>query len=806
MSKDDVKISVCFVKLVAKKLKMLIEDQEMSFKFHPWQMTSLLSKIRENIHNELPERAIHHLWDTGVANEILNVSNQNIESDKVQKVKHYLCSYLDIHIYQKKAWPEVETNEKLQGKNYNYIIEGSKSSRIRVLEIKRLVDAIAQQLVILSAEKNGINNLKRYCWKISGESRKRNTHQMLAHCPYPSCLFHTVKDQSKIGKKENQKSKKKRPAIRQKIKKAPTKTVQRKPFAMQRKVNLPKVPPSVRAPTYQTVNKYKIPTSVKPITNKSLSKRMLEKGTQTISKDLQRLPHSSSSRATGDSISESLEKENLNSDEEFCCKSDTLNDASMLTEEIASEYVVSRPEISIKKTEEISTSETGSKRTETVTRKLSNVASSNSKAANSRVNNCEIKQNISVEVSSKASQQCQSVTQNTNVSKRFLNAKSHASSSCHIIESNKMEELSIGQSIIAKKTEEICQILKVASTKRKGSSSLQSVISNAKTETSQVQSLRAASKRRSFSSETRNSSRSDNVVKSSNSELPHANSSTLVEEETKQKADTPPEEKRLLYSRKDRNTEKVLSSVTHSDSDEDGDLNNLKEQHISSTDNETTYIPKASISSESSSEAEGNSESLSSFKENDGISPEYSSHWTVESSSCEVSDSEIDESFREKFIALKKSLLEEDDGIVASCEDEVSNSMKCYNQQTPKRNSIEIISESNRALFDSLDHGDLETFEELANETENLFEIVDEDGWNVLHVAASKGLDQFIEVLLSLGIPIESMTKDGLTALWLAIMNNHLKCCQVLLKHGANLPANQYGKMNYDDFKNPIST
>ncbi|XP_035226007.1 uncharacterized protein LOC118198442 isoform X2 [Stegodyphus dumicola] len=85
--------------------KMFIEDQEMSFKFHPWQMTSLLSKIRENIHNELPERAIHHLWDTGVANEILNVSNQNTESDKVQKVKHYLCSYLDIHIYQV-SYPE----------------------------------------------------------------------------------------------------------------------------------------------------------------------------------------------------------------------------------------------------------------------------------------------------------------------------------------------------------------------------------------------------------------------------------------------------------------------------------------------------------------------------------------------------------------------------------------------------------------------------------------------------------------------------------------------------------------------------
>ncbi|XP_035224671.1 uncharacterized protein LOC118196989 [Stegodyphus dumicola] len=629
---------------------------------------------------------------------------------------------------------------------------------------------------------------------------------MLAHCPYPSCLFHGVKEQSKISKKENQKSKKKRPAIRQKTKKAPTKTVQKKPFIMQKNVNLPKVPSSARTPTYQTVNKYKIPTAVKPITNKSFSKRMLEKGTQTISKDLQRLSHSNSSRATGDSISESFEKENLNSDGEFCCKSDTLNDASMLTEEIASEYVVSRPDISIKKTEEISSSETGSKSTETVTRKLSNAVSSKSKVANSLANNCEVKQNISMEVSSKASQQFQTVTQNTNVSKSYLNAKSHASSSNHVIESNKLEDLSIGQSIIAKKTEEICQILKVASTKRKGSSSLQSIISNAKTETSQLQSLGAASKRKSFSSEARNSSKSDNVVKSSNSELSHANSSTLAEEETKQKADAPPEEKRLLYSRKDRNTEKVLSSVPHSDSEEGGDLKYLKEQHISSTENETTYIPMASVSSESSSEVEDNSECSSSFKENDGISPEYSSHWTVESSSCEVSDSEFDKSFKEKFIALKKSLLEEDDGIVASCEDEVSNSKECYTQQTLKRNSIEIISQSNRALFDSLDHGDLETFEELANETENLFEIVDEDGWNMLHLAASKGLDQFIEVLLSLGIPIESMTKDGLTALWLAIMNNHLKCCQVLLKHGANIPANEYGKMNYDDFKNPIST
>ncbi|GFS67885.1 hypothetical protein NPIL_220341, partial [Nephila pilipes] len=49
-----------------------------------------------------------------------------------------------------------------------------------------------------------------------------------------------------------------------------------------------------------------------------------------------------------------------------------------------------------------------------------------------------------------------------------------------------------------------------------------------------------------------------------------------------------------------------------------------------------------------------------------------------------------------------------------------------------------------------------------------LSRIVDENGWNLLHLAAFKGFNDFIEELLNLGISIESTTKVGYTALHLA--------------------------------------
>ncbi|GFQ80566.1 ankyrin repeat domain-containing protein 35 [Trichonephila clavata] len=98
MENHGIKVSNYIIQLVAEKLKRFIEDNEATFKFHPWQMSSTLEKLQKILQTELPERAIHHLWDTGTVREILNFSKNNGNPLKAQKLAQYLYAYLGLHI------------------------------------------------------------------------------------------------------------------------------------------------------------------------------------------------------------------------------------------------------------------------------------------------------------------------------------------------------------------------------------------------------------------------------------------------------------------------------------------------------------------------------------------------------------------------------------------------------------------------------------------------------------------------------------------------------------------------------------
>ncbi|GIY84753.1 ANK_REP_REGION domain-containing protein [Caerostris darwini] len=93
--------------------------------------------------------------------------------------------------------------------------------------------------------------------------------------------------------------------------------------------------------------------------------------------------------------------------------------------------------------------------------------------------------------------------------------------------------------------------------------------------------------------------------------------------------------------------------------------------------------------------------------------------------------------------------------------------------------------------------GNLEEFHDAINENESILQNVDENGWNLLHFSASRGINTFVEELLNLGIGIDETTNDGYTALHLAILNNHLETCKLLLLNG--------GRYSSNDFKTEIS-
>ena len=60
------------------------------------------------------------------------------------------------------------------------------------------------------------------------------------------------------------------------------------------------------------------------------------------------------------------------------------------------------------------------------------------------------------------------------------------------------------------------------------------------------------------------------------------------------------------------------------------------------------------------------------------------------------------------------------------------------------------------------------------------------DGWNVLHYASQGGSPEFIELMLNYVPSIDSVTKEGVTPLMIAVVNDKLQAVKCLLKQGAD--------------------
>lgn len=162
---------------------------------------------------------------------------------------------------------------------------------------------------------------------------------------------------------------------------------------------------------------------------------------------------------------------------------------------------------------------------------------------------------------------------------------------------------------------------------------------------------------------------------------------------------------------KERESNEILETLSNTD------YSRIEREHsfesALASDNETSYCPKSSTEAVTDEESE-----RSSIKENDNISLEYSSHWTAEYSSTEASEEE-DEDFKERFRQYKKLLLEDDEGIAASCEDDISFVAERHMKEVPvmsgeDRYSVKMEARENSPSYDEETSYlmETETFEE----------------------------------------------------------------------------------------------
>lgn len=72
-------------------------------------------------------------------------------------------------------------------------------------------------------------------------------------------------------------------------------------------------------------------------------------------------------------------------------------------------------------------------------------------------------------------------------------------------------------------------------------------------------------------------------------------------------------------------------------------------------------------------------------------------------------------------------------------------------------------------------------------------------GWTPLHYAAFAGHAHLVSKFLALGIPINSVTDNGLTALMLASMNGHIDVVRILLMHKADMEVRDTNNLSAAD-------
>ncbi|GFT02989.1 ANK_REP_REGION domain-containing protein [Nephila pilipes] len=785
--------------------KRFIEDNEAAFKFHPWQMSSTQDKLQKILHTELPERAIHHLWDTGTVREILNFSKNNGNPVKVQKLAQYLYAYLGLHICthdskRKTTSPRKQLLTRSQSHpKYTLTTDNllKNSAETKTFEIKKLIETVAQELAFLSSITEENNLSVQYSLKIARYHMGSVKKQKLACCSYPSCLFN-IRQKLWLNKQVNRKTiKKVAPPTRtltfnrsnnNLLKQRQNKQLSRTHF--QQRVNAANNQKNV------TLVQRMQPNRVKP-------KRFTETATQTVPWAPESAPYSSSYQNSVRDISDDGEEDITESEEELYCKSDTLNDASMITEEIASDFVIGQSKIN-QNENEFSKSRKSLTVKETSNRSHTNQSSylgSNLKTeveARSSVNDSlTLKTRKSISNKRELSVNQSSEKENANVSankstrsksKTLYNISRKLSDNIYLKRSDAIaNSISRSQSLTPMKSNLIAVALKsLSSNKSSSKKSDQNVIPSLKRNSISIKdnsnSLKSTSQKEPAVDPSE--VQADNTLDHQEKAL--ENQEVESEEQQNEKLSEPEAEKPSEFQNETENNMNSLESSNGAIGEENGKIGenevpNECPRVLSSSDNETTYLPVHS-SSASGGPQEENSEASSSIKENDNTSPEYSSHWTEEYSSTEVSEAEIDESFQEKFLTYKEALLDEDDGIVASSEDETPSSDE--HQVTEILCDAE---ETQKTLAEIIYEGNIEEFREQVKMEENITEIVDENGWNLLHLAAFKGFNDFIEELLNLGISIESTTKVGYTALHLAASNNHMECVRMLLRNGASL-------------------
>lgn len=443
----------------------------------------------------------------------------------------------------------------------------------------------------------------------------------------------------------------------------------------------------------------------------SKPKRMTEKTTQTNSWSLKTPLKESTDGGTAIDMSNS--EESMESEDEFYCKSDTLNDASMITEEIASEFIIVPKGVSEKKSEKISDPIRSSKssnrcrlkndqisNTEQVTKaSRSERLMSKHSAINEKSSVIDLKSltrtliltsklkddshSIPIQISkatcsehmkSEIAEKEESHMMDRNAFKRGSLTRCKTTITEDMIEIDQ-EQLTVKEDTLQELKEDETNVLRPEEDEQQSQEEKISELNHeAEAENIQVEILET---------------KEDDVVND------HDNG----ENKTGQNIECKTEDKfEQIDADEEKGTEEILESqVTVGNSvknvkeddilpinvtltTEEEIVDDSTEEHvlrktsvsnlniIVSSDNETSYSPK----SISECSTDGESERSSSIKENDNLSLEYSSHWTAEYSSTEASESEDDE-FKQRFREYKRTLLEDDEGIAASCEDEISH-------------------------------------------------------------------------------------------------------------------------------------